>query len=74
MSATGELLVLEAVAQQDHSPPAGAHLVLLAGLLVTGLVLLAVRQWRRRRDAAAAPGERPSSDHLSPGSSSKEEG
>jgi hypothetical protein len=73
MSATGELLVLEAVAQQDHSPPAGAHLVLLAGLLVTGVVLLAVMRWRRRRDEAAAPGEQPSSDHLSPGSSSKED-
>jgi hypothetical protein len=40
--------------QQQHEPPAGAHLVLVAGVVVTGLVLLGVSRWRRRRDAAAA--------------------
>lgn len=41
------------LAQQDHSPPAGAHFVLLAGAVVAALAIFGVRWWRGRRDAAA---------------------
>jgi hypothetical protein len=41
------------LAQQEHSPPAGAHVVLLAGLVGAALVVVGVRWWRGRRDAAA---------------------
>ena len=41
------------VAQQEHSPPAGAHLILLAGVAVAALTIFGVRWWRGRRDAAA---------------------
>jgi type VI protein secretion system component VasK len=52
-----QLLVAEAVGQQEHGPPAGAHLVLLAVAIVAALAFLGVRQWRRRRDAAIAAEE-----------------
>jgi hypothetical protein len=39
---------------QQHEPPAGAHLILVAGIGITGVVLFGVSRWRRRRDAAAA--------------------
>jgi hypothetical protein len=42
------------VAQQQHEPPAGAHFVVLAGAVVTGLAILGVRWWRGRRHARAA--------------------
>ena len=52
-----ELLVAAAVGQQEHSPPAGAHLALLAAAVVAALAFLGVREWRRRRDAAIGPEE-----------------
>lgn len=42
------------VAQQQHRPPAGAHLVLLAGIMVAALAVLGVTWWRRRHKAAEA--------------------
>jgi hypothetical protein len=47
-------LLEAALLAQQHEPPAGAHLILVAGIVGTGLVLFGVRRWRRRRDAAAA--------------------
>jgi hypothetical protein len=41
------------VGQQEHSPPAGTHLVLLAGVVVVALTLFGMKWWRGRRDAAA---------------------
>jgi hypothetical protein len=38
---------------QQHEPPAGAHLALVASIAVTSLVLLGIRRWRRHRAAAA---------------------
>jgi hypothetical protein len=50
----GETLsVALVVAQQEHSPPAGAHAVLLAGAVVAALALFGIRWWRGRRDATA---------------------
>jgi hypothetical protein len=51
---TGETLAAAlAVAQQEHSPPAGAHVVLLAGVVVAALTIFGVKWWRGRRGAAA---------------------
>jgi hypothetical protein len=61
------------VAQQEHSPPAGAHFVVLAGAVVAVLAILGVKWWRGRRDAAAAD-EHPRTHNRSPESTrSKEE-
>jgi hypothetical protein len=50
----GETLsVALVVAQQEHSPAAGAHAVLLVGAVVAVLVLFGVKWWRGRRDATA---------------------
>lgn len=38
--------------QAQHTPPV-AHVVLLAGVVVVGLVVFAIARWRSRRDAAA---------------------
>lgn len=46
--------------QQQHEPPAGAHIVLLAGIALAALAIFGVSRWRRRRDAAAAH------DHVRP--------
>jgi hypothetical protein len=62
MSAIGEAVLL---AQRQHEPPAGAHLFLLAGVVVAALVLFGVSRWRRRRTAAAAE-EEPTSHPDSP--------
>ncbi len=51
------------LAQQQHEAPAGAHLILVAGVVVTGLVLFGVSRWRRRRDAAAAEEDSTSLPH-----------
>jgi hypothetical protein len=51
-------LPADLVVAQQHEPPAGAHFVLLAGVVVTALVILGVRWWRGR-DAAAAEQQSP---------------
>ena len=56
------------VAQQQHEPPAGAHLVLLAGVVVTALAIFGVRWWRGRRGVSEeqpAPHDR-SADNTHP--------
>jgi hypothetical protein len=58
---------------QQHEPPAGAHLILLAGVVVAGLVLLGMSRWRRRRDAAAAGEESTSPPHSPESTRSVEE-
>jgi MYXO-CTERM domain-containing protein len=45
-------LAAELLRAQEHSPGPATHLVILAGVVVTALVLLGLRRWRRRRDAA----------------------
>lgn len=46
-------LVAELIGQQQHSPPGGAfHLVMVAGAVVTALVIFGISRWRRRGDAA----------------------
>lgn len=57
------LLAAQLVAAQQHSAPAGAHAVLLAGVIVAALVFLGVGWWRRRRDASTVH-ELPSSGDL----------
>jgi hypothetical protein len=47
------ILAAGLVGQQQHEPPAGAHLVLLAGAVVTAIVILGVRWWRGRHDGGA---------------------
>jgi hypothetical protein len=50
-------------AQQEHSPPAGAHLLLVAGVIVAALAVVGVKWWRGRSDAAArAERQAPSHD------------
>jgi hypothetical protein len=50
-------------AQQEHSPPAGAHLLLAAGVVVAALAIVGVKWWRGRSgDAASAEGQSPSHD------------
>ncbi len=39
---------------QEHSPPAGAHFILLGGAVVATLAIFALKWWRGRGDAAAA--------------------
>jgi hypothetical protein len=51
------------VAQQEHSPPAGAHFVLLAGVVVAALAIFGVRWWRGRGDAAATEEHSRTADH-----------
>jgi hypothetical protein len=58
---------------QQHEPPAGAHLILLAGVVLTGLVLFGVSRWRRRRDAAAAEEESTAPPHSPESTSSAED-
>jgi hypothetical protein len=41
------------LAAETHGPGGAAHLMLLAGLVVTALVIFGVSRWRGRRDAAA---------------------
>jgi hypothetical protein len=67
--------ILEAglLGQQPHEPPAGAHIFLLAGVVVTALVLLGVNRWRRRRDAAAAKEQSTSPDRSPESTGSTEE-
>jgi hypothetical protein len=67
--------ILEAglLGEQPHEPPAGAHLILLAGVVVTALVLLGVSRWRRRRDAAAAEEQSTSLDRSHESTSSTED-
>lgn len=56
------------LAAQGHQPPA-AHLLLLVGAAVVGLVILGINRWRARRDAAAA--EREQAEHDLPGKSDR---
>jgi hypothetical protein len=58
--------------QQRHEPPPWAHFILLAGVVVTALVLFGLHRWRRRRDQAAAR-ERSSSHGRSVGSGNSTE-
>lgn len=44
--------------QQQHEPPAGAHLILLAGAVIAALVFFGVSRWRKRRDQPAGDHER----------------
>ena len=47
--------ILEAalvVAQQQHGPPRGAHLMLLAGVVIAAVAIFGVKWWRGRRDGA----------------------
>jgi hypothetical protein len=57
------LLEAGLLAQQHHVPPAGAHLFLVAGIVITGVVLFGVSRWQKRRDAAAAQEESTSPPH-----------
>jgi hypothetical protein len=50
------------LAQQEHSPPAGAHFALLAGLVVAAIAIFGVKWWRGRREAAAADEHSPTHD------------
>lgn len=53
---SGTILAAELlIAQEQHRPPAGAHLVLLAGVMVAVLAILGVRWWRRNEAAEAEP-------------------
>jgi hypothetical protein len=40
-------------AETTHGPGGAAHLFLLAGIVVTALVIFGVNWWRGRRDASA---------------------
>jgi len=52
---SGEILTAGLVAAgQGHSPPAGAHLILLAGVAVAALAIFGAKWWRGRRDSAVA--------------------
>lgn len=61
------------VAQEQHRPPAGAHFVLLAGVVVAGLAIFGLRWWRRRHDSAAGGREPTSDDHASASTRSQNE-
>jgi hypothetical protein len=55
---SGTILAAELViAQEQHRPPAAAHLVLLAGAVVAVLAIFGVRWWRRRHEEAEAEPE-----------------
>jgi hypothetical protein len=58
---------------QQHEPAAGAHLILVAGIVLTGAVLFGVSRWRRRRDATAAEEEFTSPPHSAESTESTEE-
>jgi hypothetical protein len=58
---------------QQHEAPAGAHLILVAGVVVTGVVLFGVSQWRRRRDAATAEEESTPAPHAPESTGSSED-
>lgn len=74
MTLTVALVAVElVVTQQQHRPPAGAHFVLLAGIVVAALAILGVRWWRRRHKAAEGEREPNSHDHLPEGTRSSEE-
>jgi hypothetical protein len=48
---------------QEHNPPEGAHLFVLAGVVIAALVVLGVRWWRTRHGGSnrngAASSDRP---------------
>lgn len=69
---TGEILAARLVGAEEHNPPAGAHFVLLAGLVVIGLVIFGVSWWRRRRGSGAGEQRSTSRDLSGESTRSKE--
>jgi hypothetical protein len=63
----------EFVLAQEHNPPAGAHLMVLAGIVIAALVILGVRRWRTRRDTGSNRHGPASSDRSSESPTSREE-
>jgi hypothetical protein len=61
------------VVAQQHEAPAGAHFVVLAGLMVAALAILGVRWWRGRRDGDGIEGQQRSQDRSSESTRSKED-
>jgi hypothetical protein len=68
---TLKLLAAELMAQREHSPPQGAHFILLGGVVIAALVVFGSRWWRARRSAGSGD-ESGFSDRLTEHRSSEE--
>jgi high-affinity Fe2+/Pb2+ permease len=69
----GATFVLALLGQQRHQPPAGAHIILLAGVALTIVALIGISRSRRHRDAAAAAEQPNSSERTLANTPSKED-
>jgi hypothetical protein len=70
---SGAILEAGLLAQHQHEPPAGAHLILVAAVVLTGLVLLGVSRWRKRRDTESPEEQSTSPNRAGKSTSSAED-